>query len=308
MGKAISTLITYLCFVSISFGQGTSPQAARPAAANDGAISLPCSVQLNEVDGEAYVPAQEAGVLTKISVRAGQHVKTGDLLANIDDAQARKQKENAEAEFSAASEKANSTVDVKAATKAERVAYYAYQSMVDALNKVAKVVSENDLNQKKFEWEKMGLAIEQANHQKVVDGYTAEAKRAESQLAQIGIERREIHAPFDGVIEEIKQHRGEWVKPGDPVLRMIRLDRLSVEGRGDSTLYNPADMLDRPVTVQVSLAGGRTAQFPGKITFVGSEIAAGQRYTIRAEVENRKDNGQWVLRPGMKANMAIQLR
>ena len=52
---------------------------------------------LNEVDGVAYVPAEEAGRLTKVAVRSGQQVKAGDLLANIDDTQARKQKAAADA-------------------------------------------------------------------------------------------------------------------------------------------------------------------------------------------------------------------
>ena len=169
-------------------------------------------------------------------------------------------------QHNAASEKAGSTVDVEAASKAERVTVYAYQSMLDAVRKVDKVVSQNDLNQKQFEWEKMKLAIQQANNQKVVDGFTAEAKKAEAELAQNGIERREIRAPFDGVIQEIKPHLGEWVKPGDSVLRMIRLDHLSVQHRADSKLYNPADLADRPVTVQVTLPGGRKAELPGKIS------------------------------------------
>jgi multidrug efflux pump subunit AcrA (membrane-fusion protein) len=101
---------------------------------------------------------------------------------------------------------------------------------------------------------------------------------------------------------------GEWVKPGDPVLRIIKIDRLSVEGRARATTYNPADLADRNVNVQVTLAGGRTAQFPGKIVFVGSEIGGDERYAVRAEVENRKENGQWVLQPGKQANMTIQVK
>src|SRR5262245_7764796 len=303
MWKLIFSLVVCLVPATFAIAQRAMP-AAQPTATADGLIYLPCQVRLNEVDGVAYVPAEEAGRLTKVAVRSGQQVKAGDLLANIDDTQARKQKTAADAEYSAASEKAGSTVDVDAATKAERVAYYAYKSMEDAVKMVQKVVSQNDLNQKQFEWEKMKLAIQQANHQKVVDGFTAEAKKAEAELAQNGIERREIRAPFDGVVQEIKPHLGEWVKPGDPVLRMIRLDRLSVQHRADSKLYNPADLADRPVTGQVTLPGGRKAEFQGKIVFVESEIGvADSSYWVRAEVENRKENGQWVLLPGMEANI-----
>jgi RND family efflux transporter MFP subunit len=303
-----------LVLVAISLSAGTAwslalGATAQPAASSDGVINLPCGVQLNEIDGEALVPAEEAGKLTQIGVRSGQQVKAGDLLANIDDTQARKQKDAAESEYRAADEKASSTVDVEAATKAERVAALAYQSYLDSNAKVSGTVTKNDVEQKKFEWQKMQLAIEQARHQKVVDGFTANAKKAESELAQNGIERREIRAPFDGVIQEIRQHKGEWVKPGDPVLRMIRLDRLSVQGRANGTLYNPAEFADRLVTVQVTLAGGRKVEFPGKIVFVESALGVGDSsFWVRAEVENRKENGQWVLLPNMEANMVVKVK
>src|SRR5262245_37131677 len=307
MQRIVLPILVLLGIASIGSAQRSTPSVAQPAT-TDSVASLPCRVMLNEIDGVANVPAEEAGKLMNVAVRAGQQVKAGDLLARIDDTQARKQKAAADAEYSAASEKAGSTVDVEAATKAERVAYYAYKSMEDAVKMVQKVVSQNDLNQKQFEHEKMKLAIQQANHQKVVDGFTAEAKKAEAELAQNGIERREIRAPFDGVVQEITPHLGEWVKPGDPVLHMIKIDRLSVEGRAKAALYNPADLAERTVNVQVTLAGGRTVQFPGKIVFIGSEIGNDDRYAVRAEVENRKENGQWVLRPGMQANMTIQLK
>jgi hypothetical protein len=90
---------------------------------------------------------------------------------------------------------------------------------------------------------------------------------------------------------------------------MIRLDRLSVQHRADSRAYNPADLADRPVTVQVTLPGGRNAEFQGKIIFVESEIGvADSSFWVRAEVENRKENGQWVLRPGMEANMLVKIK
>jgi RND family efflux transporter MFP subunit len=300
-----------LAFVAIGCLAATASFLAhgatvQPAAAASGPINLPCTVRTNEVDGEAYVPAEEAGKLMKVGVRAGQQVKAGDLLANIDDNQPRRQKEAADAEFRAASEKAGSTVDIEAATAAERVSALAYQRELDSFNKVINSVTKTELDQKKFEWDKMKLAIQQANHQKLVDGFTADAKKAEADLAQTGIQRREIRAPFDGVVQEIKQHQGEWVKPGDPVLKLIRVDQLSVEGRARSELFNPADLADRPVTVAVTIPGGHSVQFPGKIIFVGAEIEPDDCYVVRAEVDNRKENGQWVLRPGMQANMTIQ--
>jgi multidrug resistance efflux pump len=267
-----------------------------------------CVVLLNEVDGEALVPAQEAGVLTKVLVRDGQQVKAGELLANIDDNQARLQKKNAQAAYNAANEDANSDIDIQAAEKAADVTRYEYEMDKYAASKTANAVTEVELRQKQFQWEKMKLAIDQAKKKKIVDGYTADAKKAEADLADEAIRRREIHAPFDGVVQDVKQHLGEWVKPGDPVIHVFSMNRLSVEGVLNSAVYNPADVTGRPVSVSVTLAGERSVQFPGKITFVAAQIEGDGRYRVRAEVENRQENGQWILRPGTMANMAIQLK
>lgn len=244
----------------------------------------------------------------KILARDGQQVRAGELLANIDDNQVQLQKKNAQAAFNAANEDANSDIDIKAAEKAAAVTEYEYRRDRDASNKTANAVTEVELRQKQFQWEKMLLAIDQAKKKKVVDGYTADAKKAEADLADEAIRRREIHAPFDGVVQDVKQHLGEWVKPGDPVVHLFSMNRLSVEGVLNSAVYNPADVTGRPVSVSVVLAGDRSMQFPGKISFVAAQIEGDGRYRVRAEVENRQENGQWILRPGMMANMAIQLK
>ena len=72
--------------------------AAATPPATPNVINLDhCVVQLNEIDGEALVPAQEAGTLMKILVRDGQQVRAGELLANIDDNQVRAAKEKRQA-------------------------------------------------------------------------------------------------------------------------------------------------------------------------------------------------------------------
>jgi hypothetical protein len=42
--------------------------------------------------------------------------------------------------------------------------------------------------------------------------------------------------------------------------------------------------------------------------FVNPLIRTGGSFQVRAEVENRKENGFWVLSPGMPATMTIQLK
>jgi multidrug efflux pump subunit AcrA (membrane-fusion protein) len=97
------------------------------------------------------------------------------------------------------------------------------------------------------------------------------------------------------------------VAAGEPVLQVIRVDRLRVEGFLNATEVGPEEVAGRPVTVEVQIAGGRTARFSGKVVFISPLVQAGDKYRVRAEVENRTENNTPVLRPGMTATMTIAL-
>ena len=56
------------------------------------------------------------------------------------------------------------------------------------------------------------------------------------------------------------------------------------------------------------LARGRSVDLSRQIVFVDPMIGPDGKYVVRAEVTNREENGQWLLRPGMKAQMTIQLK
>ncbi len=269
-----------------------------------------CRVQPLSVDGQAQVPAQEAGVLMAINVREGKQVRAGEDLGLIDDTQAQKQKRVALAEHQAAKEKAENDIDIQHSEAAAKVAQFDLERSREANEKTRGSVSEVDMEQKKFQWLRALLAIRQAKKELVVNGFTAQAKLAEMEAAEDGIQRRTIKSPIDGVVEHVYANIGEWVKPGDPVLKIVRMDRLRVEGILNHKEAAPGDLLGRPVLVEVPLSKEQKAAFRGKIVSVSTEVEAGGAQRVYAEVENRQENGQWLLRPGigMRAEMTIQMR
>ena len=97
------------------------------------------------------------------------------------------------------------------------------------------------------------------------------------------------------------------MQPGDPLARVVRTDRLRVEGYVDSARWNPESVRDRPVTVMVSFADNRVESFEGRIVFTSPLVDSGGDYRVWAEVENRQvpQAGQWLLRAGQSATMTI---
>jgi fido (protein-threonine AMPylation protein) len=56
------------------------------------------------------------------------------------------------------------------------------------------------------------------------------------------------------------------------------------------------------------LAQGQIAEFEGEIVYVHPFIESGNVYRVWAEVANRLEDDQWLLRPGQTATMTIDLK
>ena len=76
---------------------------------------------------------------------------------------------------------------------------------------------------------------------------------------------------------EVHRHRGEWVQPGQTILRILRLDRLRAEGLVNAAAV-PEGSMGRPVQLTVQIGdqptkftrqdrvrqpGDRSGQWPG---------------------------------------------
>jgi multidrug resistance efflux pump len=131
---------------------------------------------------------------------------------------------------------------------------------------------------------------------------------AEANVAAAGedVERRLLRAPFEGDVTEIHLHVGEWAEEGKPIMRIVRMNRLRVEGFVKVRDILPADIVGRQVRVEAELAQGSTQTFSGEITFVSPVVQAGGEYRVWAEVANRQERGHWLLRPGLEARMSIR--
>lgn len=269
-------------------------------------VKLPnCLLSLDE---EVQVPAQEPGVLVRIAVRDGQQVAKGDLLAQIDDLIPRASYNVAVYKLKVAEKEAIDDIDVRYSKAAYDVAAAKLQRSLAANAKTQNAVAEETVDEQRLEKEKFKLSIEQARKKQEVAGLQKQVSEAELQAAAANLERRQIISPLDAVVIELSRHEGEWAQSGDPVMRLMRIDQLRVEGFLNATNYSAAEVQNRPVEVTVTLARGQQQTFPGKIVYVKPLIETGGEFLVRAEVQNRKQDGFWVLSPGMKAEMTIQLK
>jgi multidrug resistance efflux pump len=283
-------------------------EPVRAAAPGDLPVVSHCLVSLID---ESQAPAQEPGVIVQFKAREGQTVKKGDLLAQIDDAQPQLDRRKAVADQQSATEKAHNDIDVRYAKAAADVAWVEYEKSLDAARRVPGSVVEVELNRLKLTHRRAELQIEQAELEQRLAGFTVDEKGAEVGAADEAIRRRQIRAPLDGVLVQVIPHVGEWVKPGDAVCRIVRMDRLRVEGFFKSDQFAPQDIRGKPVIVSVDLPGtAQPMQFNGRLMFVNPLVESGGEYRVWAEVDNRLvpgRNDEWLLHAGVTATMQINV-
>jgi len=249
------------------------------------------------------VPAREAGVLAAVSVREGQMVEEGHALAQIEDAEARIVEERAKIEIDIARLNAQNDVNSRFAKKSVEVARAELRRSAESNARYPKSVSESEMDRLRLLVEKSALEVEQADHEFQIAGFTCKIKENEHLAAQEKRERHKILAPISGVVVQVSKHRGEWVKPGDTVVRILRLDRLRAEGFLKAE-HLAGGLQDREVKLTVDLPGQPGAELPGRVVFVDPEIdPVNSQVRIWAEVENRGLR----LRPGMRAKMTLTL-
>lgn len=280
---------------------------SRAVSAEPGVLVLSnCPVSIID---EAQVPARVQGQLLELAVKEGDTVKRGDVLGQIDDAVLKKTLEVKQYQLEAAKKDAENDVNVRYAKWANLVADAEYQQAVDANNRAPGAVPQAELRRLLLERGKTSLAIEQAAHDLEVAKLTVQVRQAELAEVQEQLRMYQIVAPIDGVVIKRFLHAGEWVKPGDPVFHLVRMDRLRIEGMVSAEGYTPAqlDKAQAVFTVKLPQLGQR--QFQGQVVYVSPVVEVTGEFTVWAEIVNIRDEktGHWLLRPGLTGELRIRL-
>lgn len=289
------------CLLAVCATVGSS--ATRSVAAADGAVRLQHCL-ITAVD-DVQVASHRAGLITLLHVKEGAHVEHDAAAAQIDDAEAKLNVEEMHANLSVGQTRAASTLETEYAIATHRTAEQEHKISTSVNEKLVNSVSVLEIERLQLAAQQAFIKIAVAKQQKLINGLETNALEAKVKLAEALLRQHQIRAPIDGEVVEIYLRVGEWVEAGKPVLRIVRLDHLRVEGFVKVRDLLPQEIMARPVRVEVELARGKKLVFEGKVAFVSPLVQPGGEYRVWAEVQNRRDDGQWVLRPGMEAEMTI---
>jgi multidrug efflux pump subunit AcrA (membrane-fusion protein) len=152
-----------------------------------------------------------------------------------------------------------------------------------------------------LEVESSGLEVENARSDREQARLQQDLKQADVSLRELLLEFQQLRSPIEGVVVERHHQPGEWLEPGERVLRIIHLSRLRAEAYLPQELAQP-DLLDRPAELVVTLKDGRTVKRRGRVVHVGSEVDP-VKLDVRIWVEVENDDLR--LRPGMQGTLEI---
>ena len=283
-----SPFINYLALLLIIFTSVTPT-----AIAEDVVVS---SVVLRLLD-EAEAPARVAGVVVAVNAQEGDQVKRGDLLAQLDDAEAKLAVTAAKIDAAIARQAAENDTPIRYAAKAAEAARAELQRSTDSIAKFPKSVSQSQMDVERLTIEKAMLEKESAEETQKQAQLEYRLRRSRLDAAKLELSRRQIVASLDGVVVETLVRPGEWLQPGQKAFRIVRTDRLKAEG---FVLAKEArgDLIGK----SVAIAGSPSKNLQGHVVFVSPEVdPITNQVRVWAEIDNR--DGTW--HPGDRVEMTI---
>ena len=275
------------------FGQGLSESDGResPTSNIPGDLGI-CFVSVMD---DVEVPAQTPGVLMKLDIRKGDQVDAEAQIGSVDTTDALLMQASAQKRKAIADQQAAQSVQLELA----RESYDHYRDqlilMQQAFDKDA--VTLRELRDARWAAREAQLSITKAQHDKQIAQEMAASETITVRQAGELLAKHAITSPINGDVMEVYKSIGEYVEVGERIARIVRMDKLQVQGSFSAMQYNPNEIMGHEVKVKMKIARGQTAEFSGRIYAVSLDQTANNRYRVWAEVENRLENGQWVLRP-----------
>jgi RND family efflux transporter MFP subunit len=237
---------------------------ARPLA-----VTLPLSGSLTPL-AQATVRSKVSGVVRQTTVQEGMAVAAGQVIARLDDAEAR------------------ARVAQQQALVAEAGARLALAKKNQANS--AALLKQNFIAQNAYDTSSNAVDLAQA---------AFDSARAQLDLARIALNDTVIHAPLGGVVSKRHAQAGEKLSPDSPVFSIVDLKQLTLDAQVPASDI-PRVKVGQDVRFKVDGFGNRA--FVGKVLRINPAAEAGSRAML---VYIGVDNPDGVLRAGMFAKGVV---
>ncbi len=223
---------------------------------------------LSKAGSEARLSFRVGGIVESVDAQLGQNVRKGDLIAVIDDADAR----------------------------------LAYEKALDALTKAEtqRDNAKSNLDRVKRLYENDNIAL--SEYETAKDGYATANSAYNTEQINRDLKKRELgyyklYAPMDGIIAEVPIKSNEQVTPGETIVTIVSGDEIEVSVGMPEAFVTRVKTGDK-VSVEFPSLPGKT--FDGVVDEISFGAGAGgSTYPVTVRLEHATSD----IRPGMTADV-----
>ncbi|MGJ7916771.1 efflux RND transporter periplasmic adaptor subunit [Massilia sp. LXY-6] len=246
-----------------------SPRDVALVEAQPLAVTLPLSGSLTPL-AQATVRSKVSGVVRQTTVQEGMNVTAGQVIARLDDSEARARV----AQQQAALNEASARLALAKKNQANSAA----------------LLKQNYIAQNAYDTTSNAVDLAQA---------AVDSARAQLELARIALNDTVIRAPLSGVVSKRHAQAGEKLSPDSPVFSIVDLKQLTLDAQVPASDI-PRIKVGQEVQFKVDGFGSRN--FAGKVLRINPAAEAGSRAML---VYIGVDNPDGLLRAGMFAKGAV---
>jgi len=319
------TILTIFAFSACARSK-PQPEVIAEAAAKPGASSTPQSVDVTTAaaitrglqrgvevvgslaaDEEVIVSAQAAGELSQLSVDFGSYVTRGQVIALIDQRDAKLKVEQAEATL----KQTLARLGMKEGEKFDpnqnadvRVAKASLDWAQMDLDRSSKLIENGDIARSVYDQAVTQHNLAKARYQAALDAVNQQLAIVEQQRAALALSRKAItdtvvRSPISGAVKEKFANRGSYLAVGGRIVSLVKINPLRLRADIPES-FAAAVQKGQTMTLTVEAFPGRT--FSGRVVRIGPSLNEQTRaLTVEAEVNNSGNQ----LRPGMFAKSQL---
>jgi RND family efflux transporter MFP subunit len=258
-------------------------------------------------DEEVVVSAQAAGELSQLNVDFGGYVSQGQVIATIDQRDAKLKVEQAEATLKQTlarlgmkeGEKfdSNQNADVRVA-----------KSQLDwaklELDRSVKLIEKGDIPRSSYDEKVTNHNLAQARYQAALDSVNQQLAAVEQQKAALALAKKAladtvVRSPISGAVKEKHASRGSYLTVNGKIVTLVKINPLRL--RVDIPESSVAAVRTGQ-TINVTVDAFPNRSFTGRVVRIGPSLDEKTRaLTVEAEVANSGN----LLRPGMFAKSRL---
>lgn len=251
---------------------------------------------------ERMIHCKSSGIVMSSEVKEGKQVAAGELLVKLDTSKAELHVQRLEAEQEVTARQASSQVELHFGQKSIDVAEADLNRALESNQEFPGLYPEPEVNRLKLLFERAKAEYEKNAFQLELLALQVAAKTIDIQIAKVDLADRMIHSPIDGMIVQVLRRPGEWVEPGEPVAKIVRMDQLRVEV-DVPVHYSPQQLQSVEAWFIADSEYGGQEPAAAKVSFVNPEVNPVSRTSrVWFDVEN----SQSALRPGIKGRLQLK--